>query len=243
MISIQKLIDESIQEWSNTKSASRDNSKFSVSDAGLCYRARYYKRLGIPATRVTPVGALRKMLAGEAGHEKLQEVLQASGALVSSEEPLELWGEVLGHHDGVVVSEDERSLVEFKTIEKWGMTHIKKDGPKNPHILQMFTYWCALRKLKLHPTLDQATLAYIQREDFSQIQFDYLWPEGDDEVTRRVEAEWYPLLLLWKNQVLPSCTCPEDYGGHGISYCRYQTSPETCCDSDLLNKAHNDVQI
>jgi hypothetical protein len=239
MISIQKLIDESIQEWSDTKSAARDNTKFSVSDAGLCYRARYYKRLGIEPTRVTPVGALRKMMAGEAAHEKLQAVLFATGHLESSEGPLALWGEVLGHYDAIVGSGDELVLNEYKTIEKWGMTHIKRDGPKNPHILQMFTYWYALRTLGFYPDLGQATLAYIMREDFSQIQFDYLW---GDEVVKRVEAEWHPLLLLWKQQVLPDCTCPLDYGGNGISYCRYQSSPEECC-SENLNKARSDVQI
>jgi hypothetical protein len=232
MINIQDLIDTSIQAWSTDKGQARDASKFSVSDAGLCYRSRYLKRLGVPATRVTPVGALRKMMAGEAAHEKLQNVLRATGALVSSEEELE-WGDhILGHYDAIVSHEEQPVLLEFKTIEKWSMSHIKKDGPKHPHVLQMFTYWHLLRSVEQYEHLDQATLTYVQREDFSQVQFDYLWVEG---LSKLVLDEWRPLVNYWRKKQLPDCTCASDYGGNGISYCRYQESADKCCNEELAN--------
>lgn len=234
MTDTQTLIDESIQEWSDTKSALRDNSLFSVSDAGLCYRSRFFKRLGVPTTRITPVGALRKMLAGEAAHEKLQEVLRSTGALVSSEMALKSPRGILGHYDAIVTAPSgEHTLLEFKTIEKFQMTHIKKDGPKLPHVLQTFTYWHLLRMRGANTNLGQATLVYLMREDFNSVSFDYLW---DGEVSRRVRAEWSPLLGYWDRQELPPCTCHLDYGGNGVSYCRYQTSPDTCCDEELLVK-------
>lgn len=232
MTDVQALIDGSVQEWSDTKSAQRDNSMFSVSDAGLCYRSRFLKRQGVAPTRVTPVGALRKMLAGEAGHEKLQEVLSASGALLSSEVPVQAGRGILGHYDAVVAAPDgAQVLLEFKTIEKFQMAHIKKDGPKNPHILQMFTYWHLLKRSNANPELGQASLIYLMREDFQAISFDYLW---DPEVSKRIKNEWAPLLAFWDHQDLPPCTCGSDYGGKGVSYCRYQTSPDTCCDEALF---------
>lgn len=231
MINTQRLIDDSIKQWSEAKERERDNSYFSVSDAGLCYRSRFLKRLGVPSTRVTPVGALRKMMAGEAAHEKLQAVLHASGQLESFEETLHLWPDVLGHYDAVVKEGKERILLEFKTIEKWQMGHIKKDGPKPQHVLQMFSYWFQLRAKKTE-NLNQATLIYVQREDYQQVQYDYLWSR---EIADKTLAEWLALISAWRKQELPECTCLKDYGGKGPAYCRYQDTqnPEICCKAEL----------
>ena len=233
IVNTQDLIDNAIQQWSDQKEAERDTEHFACSDAGLCYRSRFLKRLGVPSTRVTPVGALRKMMAGEAAHEKLQAVLKASGQLESAEETLSLWPDVLGHYDAVVREGDERILLEFKTIEKWQMGHIKKDGPKPQHILQMFTYWFQLRaQPKETKNLNQATLIYVQREDYQQVQFDYLW---DKEIAGKTLAEWLPLFAYWKNQQLPPCSCGEDFDGNGMKYCRYQARDgESCCDPELV---------
>jgi hypothetical protein len=240
MINVQNIIDQASQKWSDDKSSLRNKDRFHVSDAGLCYRSRYFKRLGIPSTRVTPVGALRKMLAGEAGHEKLQAILQASGALISSEETLET-PDIIGHYDAMIKDGKTKVLLEFKTVEKWSMAHIKKDGPKKEHVIQMLTYWDLLRREKKNASLLQATLVYVMREDFQSVSFDYLW---NDDMHKMVLSEWLGLLEAWKKQELPICTCMKDYGGHGVSYCKYQDGPETCCSEDLIEKAQLDaVQV
>lgn len=230
MLNVGKLIDQAVVARSEAKGAKRSASHFHVSDAGLCYRKRFLKRMGVPPTRLIPPGALRKMLAGEGGHEILQETLQGYGALFAAE--LEVRTEdILGHFDAIVKDGDHKVLLEFKTVEKWSMGHIKKDGPKPEHIMQMFTYWTMLRRDFTY--LNQATLVYLMREDFQNISFDYLW---DREVATRVSAEWSPLLGYWMRGELPPCTCNKDYGGSGISYCQYQApDKESCCSATLFN--------
>lgn len=233
LLDIQKMIDEAVELRSRVRGSLRDNDFFHVSDAGTCYRKRYFKRLGVEPQVPIVVGALRKMLAGDAGHEMLQRTLDQYGALFAAEGTVSNKN-IKGHFDAIVKAPDSptKVLVEFKTIEKWGMSHIKQDGPKPEHMLQMFTYWHFLRPD--YTALDQATLAYVKREDFEVVSFDYLW---DDSISDRVREEWKPLTKLWERRELPQCTCNRDYGGNGIKYCRYIAADgESCCSEELLTK-------
>lgn len=229
LIDIQKLIDEATQKRSQSKSVARDTSYFHVSDAGTCYRKRYFKRLGIEPKVPIPVGALRKMLAGEAGHQMLQDLLQLNGGLFAAEGTVKT-EHILGHFDALYKTERGKLLLEFKTVEKWGMTHIKRDGPKPEHELQMFTYWSLMRGD--YRDLNQASLFYVKREDFEGVPFNYLW---SFDIQARVQREWRTLVAYWNRQELPPCTCNKDYGGQGIKYCRYiNEDGETCCNQELL---------
>jgi hypothetical protein len=227
MFNVQSLIDEAIVKRNQVKSGDRDASKFHISDAGTCYRKRFYKRLGIEPTRVIDTPALRKMMAGDAGHEKLQNVLKYYGKLFAHEATLEK-EHVVGHFDAIVKDGPDKVLLEIKTIEKWGMGYIKKDGPKKEHLIQMFTYWYFLRED--YKDLDHACLSYVKREDFGTTDFYFNW---SDDIEKQVKDEWGPLLKFWENKELPPCTCNEDYGGSGPKYCRYGTSDTECCDEKL----------
>ena len=66
-LNIQTIINEIVEENNQYKSGLRNNGKFSISDAGTCYRARIYKRMGVEPTRTIPIENLRKMVAGAAG--------------------------------------------------------------------------------------------------------------------------------------------------------------------------------
>ena len=229
MFNVQKLIDKSIETNYQFKGDLRDNEKFHVSDSGTCYRKRFYKRLGIVPTGKIDTKSLRKMVAGDAGHEKIQWLLNRYGNLFASEGELET-EHIKGHFDGVVKNGKEKSLLEIKTIEKWSMGYIKKDGPKNEHVLQLFTYWWLLRQDYLN--LDQAVLSYIKREDFETHDFYYKW---NKKLVTKVLKEWKPLVAYWKKKKLPPCTCDEDYGGNGVKYCRYKTkSGKRCCSKALF---------
>lgn len=230
VIDLQKIINDAVEKRSQIRTGSRDTSYFHVSDAGTCYRKRYLKRLGVEPKVPIAVGALRKMLAGDAGHEMLQNTLKWHGALFAAEGEI-LTNDIKGHFDAIVKSSGiSKVLTEFKTIEKWGMKYIKEDGPKSEHILQMFTYWSHLRKD--YTALDQATLFYVKREDFEGVPFNYLW---SDDIADKVAQEWMPLIKAWTAKKLPDCTCHLDYGGNGIKYCRYISEDgETCCSEDLL---------
>jgi hypothetical protein len=223
MFNMQALLDEAITKNSQYKGGQRDNAKFSVSDAGGCYRARVYKRLGVEPTREIEIAGLRKMQAGTAGHEHIQYLLK----LFLSETELET--EHLKGHPDAVVKNGELSLLEIKTIEKWGMTHITNKGAKPEHKLQMFTYWSLLRKELLN--LNSAVLSYVKREDFGCKDFYFNW---SDEIQEKVDNEWNPLIRLWENKKLPACSCKEMYDGNGAKYCRYSTSDKECCDESLF---------
>ncbi len=225
---IQTLINEVITKESAYNTSKRDNRKFSISDSGGCYRARIYKRLGIEPTRVIEIEALRKMQAGSSAHDKLQALLTKGKYLFLSESRLEDEHRI-GHPDGVIKSGDNKILVEFKTIEKFQMGYIRKQGAKQPHVLQMFTYWSLLREdLK---DLNHAVLSYVKREDFEALDFHFIWNEG---VQTQVNAEWEPLIKHWADKTLPDCECPSMYGGSGIKYCRYMVSETTCCEPKLF---------
>lgn len=227
---VQTLIDTLIQENNQYKSGQRDNAKFSISDAGGCYRARIYKRMGIEPTRKIEIEGLRKMVAGDAGHEKLQSLLWRGHKMFLSENEVES-EHLLGHPDGIIKHGNTKYLVEFKTIEKWGMGHIKRDGAKQPHVLQLFTYWSLLREDIAN--LDRAVLSYIKREDFEAHDFYFNW---NDNIQAQVNAEWHPLITHWVEKTLPDCTCIEMYNGAGPKYCRYLNNLEnmTCCDEKLF---------
>lgn len=228
MIKIQQLIDEAVQKNNQVRSGARDSDFFHVSDAGTCYRKRYFKRLGVPATTEIAVASLRKMVAGDAGHEMLQKLLYRAGSLFAAEGTIQS-KHIKGHFDAIVKSEG-KCLIEFKTIEKWAMGYIKKDGPKREHLTQMFTYWSFLRDD--YQSLDQATLAYMKREDFEAVEFNYVW---DSDIAVKVSEEWSPLIDFWNKQIIPPCTCNEDYGGKGVNYCRYPSEDrETCCSEELI---------
>lgn len=230
MIDIQSLINDAVEKRSQSRTGKRDSSYFHVSDAGTCYRKRYLKRMGVEPITPIPVGALRKMLAGDAGHEMLQSTLKYYGGLFAQEGEI-LTNHIKGHFDAVMKDGDTKILLEFKTIEKWGMKYIKEEGAKSEHIIQMLTYWVFLRKD--YTNLDQATLFYVKREDFEGLPFNYLW---DDDVIQKVQAEWRPLIEFWENKQLPPCTCDKDYGGNGVKYCRYIADDgESCCSESLLN--------
>lgn len=229
MFNVQELINQAVEKNNQVKAGDRDGSKFHVSDAGGCYRARYYKRLGVEPTRTIDTPALRKMVAGDAGHEKLQYLLRRNGSLFAAEGTVET-EDIKGHFDAIVTN-GELSLLEIKTVEKWGMSHIKRSGAKREHKLQMFTYWYLLRK-KL-PNLDSAVLSYIKREDFEAHDFYFKWSE---EIEEQVLNEWDTLGEYWTRKEIPPCTCKEMYDGAGPKYCRYSTSDTECCDELLYHK-------
>lgn len=236
MFSFQALINEVVEKNSAYKSGSRDGAKFHISDAGKCYRERFYKRLGVEPTRTIETPALRKMLAGDAGHEKLQYLLRRYGKLFLAESELET-EHIKGHPDGVIKN-GVKALLEIKTIEKWGMGYIKKTGAKREHKLQMFTYWSLLRKeLK---DLDNAVLTYVKREDFESVDFNFIW---SPEILDQVHQEWNPLVDYWLQGKLPPCTCKDLYDGAGPKYCRYGTSETECCDEKLYNTPEAKINI
>lgn len=242
LIDVQAIIDAAVEKRSQVRGEARDADKFHVSDSGTCYRKRYFKRLGIQPTIPIPTASLRKMLAGDAGHDMLQGLLRYSGDLYASEQTV---GDdnIKGHHDGIIKPGfgPAKVLLEFKTIEKWSMSHITGAcscagpkahayGPKPEHELQMFTYWTYLREE--YTGLDQAALVYLKREDFGAKQFDYVWNES---VAQRVLEEWEPLLTYWRKLETPECTCDRDFNGAGRGYCRYKSEDGlTCCNRDLL---------
>lgn len=240
VISIQKVIDAAIERRSQVRGGQRDNSVFSVSDAGTCYRKRYYKRLGVEPTSPIPTASLRKMYAGDAGHVALQELLKGDNILFAAEGALGT-KHILGHFDGIISgSGTSKALLEIKTVEKWSISHITGScsckgtpkehalGPKKEHVLQAKTYWSFARK---HYTgLDQMIVAYFKREDFGGVQFDYLW---SDDVQLEILDEWGPLIDHWVHRTLPACTCKLDYGGSGVNYCRYQDGEGSCCSEKL----------
>lgn len=226
-INIQTIINEAVEKNNQYKALDRDASKFHISDAGGCYRARFLKRLGVPPVRVIDTPSLRKMLAGDAGHEKLQKLLWRNKKMFLAENEIET-EHLKGHPDGIL-KDGGKCLVEFKTIEKWQMMHIKKTGAKQNHILQMFTYWMLLREdVK---GLDQAILSYVKREDFISHDFYYFW---SDDIKTKVEAEWKPLIKYWIDQKLPPCTCSTLFDGSGPKYCRYGVTETECCDEELF---------
>lgn len=232
MFNFQTLIDEVVIKNNQYKGGQRDNAKFSVSDAGTCYRKRYLKRLGVPPTREIEVAALRKMLAGDAGHSKLQSLLKYQGKLYMSETELET-DHIKGHPDAVVKN-GVLSLVEIKTVEKFSLAWIKKQGAKPEHKMQMFTYWSLLRKDL--PELNDAVLTYVKREDFEAHDYYFKWTP---EIAKQVEDEWNPLIAYWNKKELPPCTCNVDYGGSGVKYCLYQQDELNCCDKDLVKQLQN----
>lgn len=236
MINVQARIDEAIRKSSGYKTAKRDGSKFHVSDAGTCYRKRVLKRLGIAPTRDIPTPNLRKMVAGDAGHDKLQSLLQANHSLMMAEGEIDT-EHIKGHYDGIIRDDDgAKALIEFKTIEKWGMSHIIKDGAKPEHELQMFTYWDHLRKD--FTNLEQAVLVYVKREDFGARDFHYWW---SPDIPQKVANEWGPLLKYWVDKELPPCTCHKDYGGYGVKYCPYQDDDEHCCSPTLTEDQRKEL--
>ncbi len=248
LVDVQAIIDAAVIKRSQSRGAMRDSGKFHVSDAGTCYRKRYLKRLGVEPIVPIPTASLRKMLAGDAGHDMLQGLLRYSGDLFASEQEVGNQ-DIKGHHDGIVKPTygPEKVLLEFKTIEKWAMTHITGScscqgdkahpyGPKPEHKLQMFTYWAFLRNEYIG--LNQTSLIYVKREDFGAKQFDFVW---SNDIRDQVAAEWAPLLHHWDTKTLPPCTCHKDYGGNGISYCRYKNEDGTeCCDANLVNTLNGD---
>jgi len=227
-LNIQNLINEAITKQSAYNTGNRDNRLFNISDAGGCYRARIYKRLGIEPTRTIEIEGLRKMTAGNAGHEKLQALLDSKLFLSESSITDE---HRLGHPDGVIKNGDNKILVEFKTIEKFQMGYIRKQGAKEPHILQMFTYWSLLRRDLID--LDHAVLSYVKREDFEALDFHFIW---SDDIQAKVLLEWEPLIHYWIAKTLPPCTCIDMYNGAGPRYCNYLNNVEnlTCCDEKLF---------
>lgn len=233
-MNIQTLINEVIEKESQYKTGQRNNAKFSISDAGTCYRARVYKRLGYAPTREIEIEALRKMTAGSAGHEKLQGLLESK--LLLSESAVET-EHLLGHPDGVIKSNGVKELIEIKTIEKWQMGWIKKIGAKNEHLLQMFTYWSLLRTDITE--LNRAVLTYVKREDFEAHDFYFNW---SDNVQKQVDDEWTPLIKHWIDKTLPDCTCHLMYDGKGPRYCRYLESWDEkektgkCCNTKLFKE-------
>lgn len=242
VIDIQKIIDAAVEKRNQVRAGDRNNAFFHVSDAGTCHRKRYFKRLGVEPTSPIATASLRKMLAGDAGHVALQELLKWDKSLFAAEGTLGDGEHILGHFDGIIMPGlTQKVMLEIKTVEKWSMSHIVGScsckgtakehaiGPKPEHVLQAKTYWVYGRNQ--YTNLDQMTVAYFKREDFGGVQFDYEWSES---VREEVLNEWLPLLMAWKEKTLPKCTCNLDYGGAGVNYCRYQDGEGGCCDEKLL---------
>lgn len=235
MFNMQTLIDECVEKNNQVKGGKRDKDNFHVSDAGTCYRKRFYKRLGVEPTKDIPVANLRKMLAGDAGHTQLQYILKRNGNLLASEGEVKA-PHIVGHFDAIVKN-GEKVLLEIKTIEKFQASWIKKTGAKPEHKLQVFTYWSMLRKD--YSDLDTAVLSYVKREDFEAHDYYFNWSETIQE---QVNKEWEPLVKYWESQELPPCTCSVDYGGNGVKYCRYQIDELNCCDESLYGLSKKQIE-
>lgn len=243
VIDVQDVVNRAVERRNQVRGGQRDNDFFHVSDAGTCLRKRYLKRLGVEPQIPIPVASLRKMLAGDAGHVALQELLKWDNSLFAAEGALGT-DQILGHFDGIIkpdLASKQKVLLEIKTVEKWGLSHITGScsckgtpkehaiGPKPEHLLQVKTYWVFARRE--YTGLDQMTLAYFKREDFGGVQFDYEWT---NDIATEVMNEWLPLLKAWESHTLPECTCATDYGGAGVNYCRFQDGQGGCCNENLL---------
>lgn len=234
MLNVQTLLDEALIKRSENWPKSKE-PKFHISDAGKCYRQRYFKRLGVERLVPMPLGGMRKGAAGDAAHEKITSLLDRG--VMAAERYLET-EHIRGRFDTLIKDkEGNKALIQIKSTEKWQLGHIKTKGPSAHDELQLFTEWTLARED--YKDLDQAILFYVKREDFQGVAYDYQWSE---EIKKKVEQDFKPLIAYWLKQELPPCTCHQDYDGKGPDYCMYKEVDEVtgetigCCNEKLMTE-------
>lgn len=178
-----------------------------------CERNAIYGARGEPVSNERPARNTRIMGNGTMYHERLQAYLKERfpGALM--EVPVE-WGPIKGHADILMPVADGSDgpgllspvyeLADFKTIspngKRWlqpsrgnGKKHPPRaGGPKPEHVKQVRLYYMGLRRMGKLLT-DNIRIVYIDRDDWSTLEFDDIEPwtgaEEDEQLERMAELE------------------------------------------------------
>lgn len=111
------------------------------SDAGKCIRALVYQWRGEVAKQ--PDGRLFFIFNdGELHHKALLEQLERAGiAIHMKEAPLRDPGlNISGKMDALIKMDGHYYVLEIKSINRYGFEEVKRDGPKEEHIIQLQLY-------------------------------------------------------------------------------------------------------
>ena len=147
--SLDHILTEALRAQ-DAKRPKRDNSYFHDSSAGSCLRQRVLRRSGAEAAPLQG-DDLRNFGFGHMVHEMIQSALLAKGAI-----PLEN-GEPLmerstrtsnggGTYDCLVDldGDGQLTLMDIKTCSVFAFQHLKTEGAKPNHMMQVCRYWLKL---------------------------------------------------------------------------------------------------
>jgi hypothetical protein len=134
----------------NAKDNDRMQNINSPSSAGGCSRSIYYSRTGVEQDGTLEPRTRRIFNNGDHVHDRLQEYLEKSGALLMREVPLiNVSYQIQGHTDGFMkVTQDELGILEIKSINDNGFTSLK--DAKDEHKAQAMIYLYCAEERRLH---------------------------------------------------------------------------------------------
>ena len=219
---LDRLLTEALRAKDAAKPP-RDHSYFHDSAAGSCLRQRVLRRAGYEAA---PLQAddLRNFGFGHMVHELIQSALLSKGAI-----PLENGKPLLersvksenggGTYDCLVDldGDGKLTLMDIKTCSVFAFAHLKKEGAKKNHQMQVCRYWL---KLKDKYPIRDVRIYYLEKDkgwtrEFGIPMSEKLIQETLDDI-KLEQSAWS---IYEKDQTLPPMISADSDRAWECKYC------------------------
>lgn len=183
-----KLIDKYVLE--DRRKEGKLKGRFRASEITSCPRCMLFSMLNLPdnlypKNQHDTAAGYKLMRRGTAIHEIVQEYLQGVGVLKKEDtEKVIKDDEYLfsGHCDGVLTFDDEKVLLEIKTINSEGFKNITQ--PKEDHFYQGQAYTYFLGKM-FNYNIKKILFLYVDRGS-DKIDMKEFWVQRDENVINMI---------------------------------------------------------
>jgi len=210
-IKITSLINNAIVQ--DGKREEREITSWHISALGSCLRGVYFQRLKVLRDNEMTAKDLAQMKIGSLIHDYIQKILTKSlegkDIKIETEKRVEIpeFG-ATGYAD-IVLTNGDSEVVELKSANKDSFAFIKKQGPKENHQMQLWSYLYGLG-------IKQGRLIYLSK-DYMDTQ-EFIFKVSDKNIEQRVRDEFGLLNKAWEAKnplLLPLVT---DWR---VTYCAY----------------------
>jgi len=166
------IIDK-IYQYYEQKESTKEPSKevtFAPSYFNDCHRKIFYKKTGKEQSDPISLPAFFKMDMGNAGHEKIQSVIEKLDGIEMIEcedmKSIDYKGLTFNYRiDGKIKAEDKTYILEIKTIFGYGWK-VVEEAPKPEHVIQLYLY--------MHfENIENGIILYVDRGNGHMKQYDY----------------------------------------------------------------------
>ena len=213
-LKITSIIDEAILQ--NGQREPKEITSWHCSALGSCLRGVYFQRLGMPRDNEITAREVSSMKVGSLIHNYIQTILIES---LKDNKEINVEAEVrvdipefgaTGYAD-IKITNGNSEIIELKSTNKDSFAFIKKQGAKDNHQMQLWTYLYGLN-------IKQGRIVYLSKDYMDKQEF--IIRLDDKELESKVRNEFDLLNRAWEEQDPSLLPLVNDWRA---TYCSYHS--------------------